>query len=237
MKVYKPIHSGLVIAFDIVFNIVLVACTSVAFGVCIWVGSTYQERPLWQSACYLPLLIMGLRVSWMWLGNQWRLYVRKERCTAYFQTQNTLAIRVPNTPAIYLKRRDFRTYLPSSNAFLLRSDKRIKLPGITTGDDAALSCEEEIIAYWWPEVDTSKIRDNHRRKLPFYGVFGAGTIGSLLAIVLPNWYELGPEKFYFILAGMGWAYVVFTAVNRLLLRAYNQFQFPLPPNLENISRQ
>lgn len=237
MKVYRPVFTPLVITFDIAGNILVALLMFALLGFCVWIGLSRENRPPWQSACFIPLATYVLYVTCKWIFVQWRMWIRKERWTTYFQTWNTLAIKVPGEPFALCNRWDCVAYMPGHDCLVLHDGKRLKLPGVPAGEVHNLSRVEEIVQTWWPEVDFDEVRCLRKRKLPFGVVIGVWTVGGVLGQLmysLTEWFDAGETRYVISLACLGWLFLAIAFVSKTILRGYFEFQYPLSQGIANL---
>ncbi len=232
MKVYRPVFTRNVIIIDTVWGIV--SPLIIVSPLLIWAWKVYgsDSSYFWGFISFIPFFVAVLLFLPYLTRIQWKMWVRKERCATYFQTQNTLAIKIPFQPVKFVCRQECVGFMPGGERLLLRDGTVYELPGAPAGDVHDLSRGEEIIKSWWPEIDIEDLRARRYRELPGCG----GIVAAVVTVVLLNSSahmilksngvlpagELGSLVFD------GWLLFAFVVSSRVVTRRYHQFVFPLP---------
>jgi hypothetical protein len=232
MKVYRPVFTRDVIFLDVAGNIVISLIIVSPLAIWAWIAFGSDSTFIWRFVSFIPVFILALYCINIMARLQWKMWVRRERWTTYFQTRNTLAIKIPFRPISFVKRQECLGFIPGGGFLILRDGTKYKLPGVPAGDESALSRGEEIIKTWWPELDIERIRARRKRKLPARGV----TIVTVVAVVLlRSMLHAVLEYNGIIEAGEigslvvdAWLVPLVYVLARWLLWRYYDFKFPLP---------
>ncbi len=232
MKAYRPVFTPKVIVIDTVWGIV--SPLIIVSPLLIWAWEVYgsESSYFWRFVSFVPPFTLVLVFLTYLTRIQWKLWVRKERWATYFQTRNTLAIKIPFQPITFLKRQACLGFMPGGDRIVLRDGTVCELPGAPAGVVHDLSRGEEIIKSWWPEIDIEDLRARRYRELPGCG----GIVAAVVTVVLLNSSahmilksngvlpagELGSLVFD------GWLLFAFVVSSRVVTRWYHQFVFPLP---------
>lgn len=232
MKVYRPVFTRNVIVIDTVWGIV--SPLIIASPLLIWAWKVYwsDSSYFWGFISFIPPFVAVLLFLLYLTQIQWKLWVRKERWATYFQTRNSLAIKIPFQPVKFVCRQECVGFMPGGERLVLRDGTVYELPGAPAGDVHDLSRGEEIIKSWWPEIDIEDLRARRYRELPGCG----GIVAAVVTVVLLNSSVDMVLQFNGILpAGElgsfvfdGWLLFASVVISRVVTRRYQEFTFPLP---------
>lgn len=232
MKIYRPVFTRAVIIIDVVGNILLLLFFASPHLIWAWIAFGSESTFIWRFTSFIPLVAIGVYGSSWLIRMQWNMWMRRERWTTYFQTRNTLAIKIPRQPIKFVHRRECLAFVPCGDCLMLRDGAKYKLPGVPAGEERELSRGEEIIASWWPEIDIERIRRRRKRKLPerewvVVAVVGVVFLHTILHSALRHKLNLESSEMDTLAVNV-WLIPPVYVLAWLMLRRYDDFNYPLP---------